>query len=302
MAVIGREPPSDIIVASKGVSSRHAEIVEIGEGRYKVRDLGSTNGVYVNGHKVAEAEVTLADEIKLGRTVFDLPSYAAAIGGEQADGPAKREASDNELVIGRDPDCDIVVADRRVSSRHLAVTVSGDGYHIRDLGSTNGSYVNGHKISEKRVMATDRVSLGTLEVDLPGLIRSAGSGAAAGRDPGATVRIGPGAGAPTMADMAAPKTVVEGPKKKSPVILWAAAVLGGLLALAALAALIFWVLVPRLNPQGKAADPSFRPAGTGREINIVRKGEVTHETILEVSRDRRPGSGADARPGGGRSI
>lgn len=48
-----------------------------------------------------------------------------------------------EFVIGRGEDCDIVLPDRQVSRRHLRVVRDEDGFSVEDLGSKNGTYVNG---------------------------------------------------------------------------------------------------------------------------------------------------------------
>jgi ABC-2 type transport system ATP-binding protein len=48
-----------------------------------------------------------------------------------------------ELIIGRDPACELVLADDQVSRRHLRVTADGAGAVAEDLGSTNGTYVDG---------------------------------------------------------------------------------------------------------------------------------------------------------------
>ena len=48
-----------------------------------------------------------------------------------------------EFVIGRGEDCDIVLPDRQVSRRHLRVVRDDDGYYVEDIGSKNGTYVNG---------------------------------------------------------------------------------------------------------------------------------------------------------------
>ncbi len=47
------------------------------------------------------------------------------------------------LAVGRSPECDVVVNHRSVSRRHAEVWHGAGGWHFRDLGSTNGSYVNG---------------------------------------------------------------------------------------------------------------------------------------------------------------
>lgn len=50
------------------------------------------------------------------------------------------------VVIGRSPGADIVIGDDFVSGRHARVTPSGDGALLEDLGSTNGTVVDGKKV------------------------------------------------------------------------------------------------------------------------------------------------------------
>lgn len=50
-------------------------------------------------------------------------------------------------VLGRHPDCDIAVADTSVSAEHAEITANGSGWWIRDLGSTNGTLINGSEVT-----------------------------------------------------------------------------------------------------------------------------------------------------------
>ncbi|MEO9151909.1 MAG: DUF3662 and FHA domain-containing protein [Lapillicoccus sp.] len=76
-------------------------------------------------------------------------------------------------VIGRDEVADIILDDPGISRRHCEVRVSNDGPHlvtsIRDLGSTNGTYVNGERITSRRLDDGDQVTVGrTQAVFRPG--------------------------------------------------------------------------------------------------------------------------------------
>lgn len=55
---------------------------------------------------------------------------------------------DKELVIGRDPDCDVVINDRQVSRYHLRIERTSDGILVEDLASKNGTFLNGKRILE----------------------------------------------------------------------------------------------------------------------------------------------------------
>ena len=50
------------------------------------------------------------------------------------------------LLIGRDAHCDVLVADRQVSRQHASITLEEEGYILQDLGSKNGTFVNGQEI------------------------------------------------------------------------------------------------------------------------------------------------------------
>jgi len=63
---IGRHPESDIFLDDITVSRRHAEILR-DSARYRVRDVGSLNGTYVNRDLVDEAELTDGDELRIGK-------------------------------------------------------------------------------------------------------------------------------------------------------------------------------------------------------------------------------------------
>ena len=66
--------------------------------------------------------------------------------------------------LGRDETADIVIDDPGVSRRHSEIRVTTDGPHlvtsIRDLNSTNGTFVNGDRISSQRLQDGDRLTIG----------------------------------------------------------------------------------------------------------------------------------------------
>ncbi len=55
-------------------------------------------------------------------------------------------------ILGRAPDCDIVVPDRQVSRRHARVTETPEGFLLEDLGSKNGTYINGQRITQPTLL------------------------------------------------------------------------------------------------------------------------------------------------------
>lgn len=59
---------------------------------------------------------------------------------------------DQEMLIGRDDTCQVVIQDRQVSRYHARITVTADGVSLEDLASKNGTYVNGTRIEEPVIL------------------------------------------------------------------------------------------------------------------------------------------------------
>ncbi|MEU6584075.1 FHA domain-containing protein [Nocardia sp. NPDC046763] len=69
---IGRAADNDIVVPDLMVSRHHAELQVIADGRYRVVDLDSHNGTYVNGHRIDAADLSESDLIGMGHTTYRL--------------------------------------------------------------------------------------------------------------------------------------------------------------------------------------------------------------------------------------
>jgi hypothetical protein len=70
------------------------------------------------------------------------------------------------VLVGRDPDCAIVLADETVSRRHAELDLAGDLCRVRDVGSTNGTFVRGRAITTARLREGDEVTFGLLTLRL----------------------------------------------------------------------------------------------------------------------------------------
>ncbi len=68
------------------------------------------------------------------------------------------------LVIGRLPECDVVLADSNVSRRHAELRRKGDGVFVTDLGSTNGTKVNGTSVRDHLLASGDEISVGSTKL------------------------------------------------------------------------------------------------------------------------------------------
>ena len=74
------------------------------------------------------------------------------------------ELGERRMTIGRHPDNDIVIANGAVSARHAAITRSGDQVMLEDLGSSNGTFVNGQRVAQAMLAPGDRAAIATYEV------------------------------------------------------------------------------------------------------------------------------------------
>ena len=81
-------------------------------------------------------------------------------------GVVRRHVRDRAAGDGdrRSSECDITLEDANVSRRHAEVRRIGDGYSLVDLGSTNGTEVNGQRIQETALMNGDVISVGTTRI------------------------------------------------------------------------------------------------------------------------------------------
>jgi hypothetical protein len=112
-----------------------------------------------------EVEIFEGSTLKAGRFTVEAEVREDADGGFLAelvltDG-RRVQIGTEPLVIGRLPECGVVLADSNVSRRHAELRRAGDSVVLTDLGSTNGTRVNGAPIRERILASGDEVSVGS---------------------------------------------------------------------------------------------------------------------------------------------
>ena len=75
-----------------------------------------------------------------------------------------RTVSAPRAVLGRSRECEVRVGDANVSRKHAELRHEDDAWWIVDLGSTNGTLVNGRKAKRERLSAGDLIMLGSTEI------------------------------------------------------------------------------------------------------------------------------------------
>jgi len=74
------------------------------------------------------------------------------------------ELGEDEVIIGRIPECGICLSIENVSRQHARVIFRNEEYFVEDLGSTNGTYVNGIKIVKCVLRNSDQINIGGVKV------------------------------------------------------------------------------------------------------------------------------------------
>ncbi|MEU0050549.1 FHA domain-containing protein [Streptomyces sp. NPDC006184] len=181
---VGRDPLSDIVLDDARVSWHHA-VLRADDGHWTLADEHSTNGTYADGHRVQECGIRPGDEIRFGnpadgprvhlvRPREPAPDRPSAVSLPELTGTFRRPAgvrplSERTIRIGRAPDNDQVVHDLIVSRRHAELRALADGtYEIADLGSHNGTYLNGRRVTRAPVVDGDIIGIGHSAFSLVG--------------------------------------------------------------------------------------------------------------------------------------
>ncbi|MDT0482033.1 ABC transporter ATP-binding protein/permease [Streptomyces doebereineriae] len=171
---VGRDPLSDIVIDDARVSWHHA-VLRPDADHWTIEDENSTNGTYADGRRVREWDVgpgsvihfgSPADgpcAVLLGRLAPERPSAVSMPGltGTFRRPTAVRPLPTRMVRIGRADDNDLVIDDLVVSRHHAELrALPDDSYEIADLGSHNGTYLNGRPVTGAVIGPGDIVGIG----------------------------------------------------------------------------------------------------------------------------------------------
>jgi pSer/pThr/pTyr-binding forkhead associated (FHA) protein len=164
---IGREPDNDFVVDQPTVSGHHARIIWNGDpDEVWIEDLRSSNGTALGSpeRKITRSLLKAVDTVFLGShrvPASDMlcsldPSFALLL-----------TFQGNELVIGRDMDCDRRFDLPTLSGRHARLKLVDGEPRLEDLGSANGTFINGRRIAGLvPVRSGDLINLGGATIRL----------------------------------------------------------------------------------------------------------------------------------------
>ena len=180
--VLGRTAQNEIPLKVAEASRQHCKFT-YEDSSWFVEDLGSSNGTQVNGRKVTKFELQDGDVIQVGKVelrfldmdVEDVEpevewgddeisledEHFLVIGGAGRDGDVVK-IPDGRLSVGRNAKHMLVLKDKSVSGDHAEVVRDGSTCTLRDLGSSNGTFVDGRKVTEAELQSGDVVRFGSV--------------------------------------------------------------------------------------------------------------------------------------------
>jgi pSer/pThr/pTyr-binding forkhead associated (FHA) protein len=184
---IGRHASCDLVLDDDAVSRTHAR-VERTDGGFALLDLGSSNGLHVNGERTTFRLLAPGDVVHLGECVlrFDAGDESdehdtarrmretlteipvpRATGADPrlvvltSEGTREVPLRGDRLTIGREPDNDVALDDAKVSRYHAVVERRDGAYSVRDLNSRNGTWVGPARVTRSVLHDGERFRIGS---------------------------------------------------------------------------------------------------------------------------------------------
>ena len=108
-----------------------------------------------------ESERTVVDAEP---TIIEMSIDPISLNIESGSLSGKSVRVNTDTTIGRAQDNDIIFGEKTVSGHHAKIVVDGDRFMIKDLGSTNGTRVNGESVKQKHIESGDVVSISSIKI------------------------------------------------------------------------------------------------------------------------------------------
>lgn len=176
---IGMAADNNLSLTAKGVAAYHVEIA-VTVNQLTLNNLANGKNVWLNGAPVADkASLRAGDLLRIGSEELQVVDPKQ----DKAESPAVSHDDDNtgwalkannsalsnrvfalktSTVIGRSSDCDITLAASHLSRRHATLIVKGGQLYVKDLDSSNGTYLNGKRVGEAKIKRGDELRFDTL--------------------------------------------------------------------------------------------------------------------------------------------
>jgi pSer/pThr/pTyr-binding forkhead associated (FHA) protein len=175
VCTLGCAKGNTLVLNTSTVDESHARLIQH-DGRLFLQDNKSRRGCFVNGKKVKYKELRQGDVVSIGNVHFDIleaednnltstrvpavvkrsaihtaPSWRLVSDSSWLSGKVFELSGDSTL-LGRGKDCDIVIPGNHLSRSHALILKQGEHLILKDLDSSNGSFVNETRISGEQVV------------------------------------------------------------------------------------------------------------------------------------------------------
>lgn len=183
---IGSDVACDFVVASKKVAPVHIELQMGNNEEVTLLDRSKGKTFFVNDFpvgtygplkhgdriKLADIELEILDPKQqlangeLDADIITVPDWRIRAVSKLLEG--REYAIKGKTTLGRDAQCTIPIAGTHLSRRHAELIPGNDGLLIRDLGSVNGTYVNGKRVEQAFLRNGDRVKFDNVTFEIVG--------------------------------------------------------------------------------------------------------------------------------------
>lgn len=185
--VIGSSSDCDLVLDSRAAESKHVAIL-IQHETLQLRPLIDSKVLKLNGNNILGTKaqpLKVNDVVAIGAVELEVVdpkqerSAAPTISRQEKNSgwalKANHTALANrvftlkqETIVGRSNECDITLAAAHLSRRHAKLVIKGGALYVQDLGSSNGTFVNGKAVAEARVKRGDELRFDTLSFGVIG--------------------------------------------------------------------------------------------------------------------------------------
>ena len=191
---IGRLEECDIELNQPNVSRKHAIIKREGKS-VSITDQRSGNGTFVNGKRITRATLRAGDMVRIGHHTMrvetrarraskatksqQVPMTVKEMLAEQptrhesisrffiedyTSEPRRLEFAGDKLSLGRGEKCKLVLDDDQISRLHATITHRNGRFELKDVGSANGTYLNGARVIEAELSDENTIEVGRLVI------------------------------------------------------------------------------------------------------------------------------------------
>lgn len=164
---VGRSVDATFQISDPSISRIHFKVVfDSASSTWELTDAGSANGVWVNGVQVTSVRVSAPLEIRLGNDPLAAVVSVAPAAAKVREVLPQQAHFANDVIIGKAAEADFILTDVLVSRKHARLMNVGGSLVIEDLGSTNGTYVNGKLIRTSPVHEGDVITVGNTDLTI----------------------------------------------------------------------------------------------------------------------------------------